>query len=169
MEVENQMAYGTFDNCGYNKKLKSLAGNLRQNMTKSEACLWKYALKAKQLNGYQFRRQRPVLNYIADFMCKELMLIIEIDGITHDTEASLNKDKVREEELSRAGFKVIRFTDEEVLKNMASVVVAIEEEVKRIEKSTPLIPRRRGTGKTNVREVNNDKVSGAGMTKLYCR
>ncbi|MGV8058435.1 MAG: endonuclease domain-containing protein [Smithellaceae bacterium] len=147
MEVEDSMAHNAFNNYGYNKKLKTLAGNLRRNMTKSEACLWKYALKAKQLKGYQFRRQRPVLNYIADFICKELMLIIEIDGITHDTEVSLAKDKRREEELTRAGFKMIRFTDEEVLRNISGVVTVIEEEIERIEKSTLLIPRRWGIGK----------------------
>jgi len=146
-EVENKMAYGTFDNCAYNTNLKQLAGNLRRNMTKSEACLWKYALKAKQIKGYQFRRQRPVLNYIADFICKELMLIIEIDGITHDTEDSLRKDKRREDELIRTGFKVLRFTDEEVLTNMAGVVAAIEDEIERLETSTPSIPRQRGTRK----------------------
>jgi very-short-patch-repair endonuclease len=56
----------------YNKNLQPFANKLRKNITKAEACLWKYVLKAKQLKGYQFRRQRPVLNYIADFMCKEL-------------------------------------------------------------------------------------------------
>ena len=60
-------------------------------MTKAEACLWKYVLKARQLKGFQFRRQRPVLNYIADFMCKELMLIIEVDGITHHDEEAIKK------------------------------------------------------------------------------
>ncbi|OPY86691.1 MAG: hypothetical protein A4E71_01384 [Smithella sp. PtaU1.Bin162] len=148
-EVEDQMTFDVFNNCGYNKNLRSLAGNLRRNMTKSESCLWKYALKAKQLKGYQFRRQRPVLNYIADFICKELMLIIEVDGITHDVEVSSAKDKKREEELSRAGFKVIRFTDEEVLINMAGVITAIEKNIETIEASTPSIPRRRGTGKAN--------------------
>ena len=49
-------------------------------MTKAEACLGKYALRTRQLKGFQFRRQRTVLNYIAGFMCKELMLIIEVDG-----------------------------------------------------------------------------------------
>jgi len=145
------MAYGAFDNCGYNKKLKPLAGNLRRNMTKAEACLWKYALKAKQLKGYQFRRQRPVLNYIADFVCKELKFIIEIDGITHDAEISLAKDKRREEELIRAGFRVLRFTDEEVLRNIAGVATVLEEEIVKIEKSTPLIPRRRGTRATTIK------------------
>ncbi|MCW3076617.1 MAG: hypothetical protein JWO32_1226, partial [Bacteroidetes bacterium] len=54
----------------------------RSQMTKSEVCLWKYAFRAKQM-GYTFNRQQPVLNYIADFMCNELKLIIEVDGYTH--------------------------------------------------------------------------------------
>ncbi|SMO79124.1 endonuclease domain-containing protein [Gracilimonas mengyeensis] len=68
----------------YNKKLKPVAKSLRQRMTKAEACLWKYALKNRQHRGYTFNRQRPVLDYVADFMCKELKLIIEVDGSSHD-------------------------------------------------------------------------------------
>jgi very-short-patch-repair endonuclease len=54
-------------------------------MTKAEACLWKYALQGRRL-GHQFRKQRPVLNYIADSMCPKLRLIVEVDGMTHDDE-----------------------------------------------------------------------------------
>jgi very-short-patch-repair endonuclease len=72
-----------FENYKYNRKLQPFANKLRNEMTKAEACLWKYVLKAGQLKGYQFRRQRAVLDYIADFMCMDLMLIIEVDGITH--------------------------------------------------------------------------------------
>jgi len=86
-------------------------------MTKAEACLWKYVLKAK-LTGYTFNRQRPVLNYIADFMCKELKLIIEVDGSVHDSEEAQAKDAIRQQNLEDAGFKVIRFTNEDVLKNI---------------------------------------------------
>ena len=68
---------------GYNKNLKGFARELRNNGTKAEACLWKYVLRAGKMQGFQFRRQRPVMNYIADFMCKELMLVIEVDGIIH--------------------------------------------------------------------------------------
>jgi very-short-patch-repair endonuclease len=67
-------------------------------MTKAEACLWKYVLRARQMKGYQFGRQRPVLNYIADFMSKELRLMIEVDGITHDVK--LVNDKHRTDELT---------------------------------------------------------------------
>jgi len=105
--------------CSYNKSLQPFANELRKEMTKAEACLWKYVLRAGQMNGYKFNRQRPVLNYIADFMCKELRLIIEVDGITHDTK--LEKDEHRTDELRRAGFNVFRFTDEEVLTNIHGV------------------------------------------------
>jgi very-short-patch-repair endonuclease len=88
------------------------------------------------------------LQYIADFFCKELMLIIEIDGITHDNEVSKSKDIRREESLAKAGFKIVRFTDEEVLNNMAGVISDLERIIDEIEASTPLIPRQRGTQKS---------------------
>ncbi len=141
------MAINSRNNYSYNKNLQPLASQLRKNFTKAEACLWKYALKAKKLKGYQFRRQRPALNYIADFLCKELMLIVEVDGATHDNEVSFEKDKVREESLARAGFKVVRFTDDEVLKNMAGVISKLERLINEMEISTPSIPRQRGTNK----------------------
>jgi very-short-patch-repair endonuclease len=142
---KTQMVVKSGDNYSYNKKLQPLAKELRKGLTKSEACLWKYALKAKQLKGYQFRRQRPILQYIADFFCKELMLIIELDGITHDDEVALVKDNRREERLAKAGFKIVRFTDEEVLNNMDGVLSELERIIGEIEASTPLIPRQRGT------------------------
>lgn len=90
-------------------------------MTKAEACLWTFVLKSGKLNGYKFRRQRPVLNYIADFMCPELMLIIEVDGITHIDEDVMNHDEIRRKELEEIGFKVIRFQDGEVLNDINNV------------------------------------------------
>ena len=109
---------------GYNKRLQPFANKLRKDMTKAEACLWKYVLRARQMKGYQFRRQRPTLNYIADFMCKELHLVIEVDGITHDSK--LAKDNRRTDELRQAGFNVFRFTDEEILTNIRGVAREIE-------------------------------------------
>jgi very-short-patch-repair endonuclease len=61
----------------YTGRLRRFANENRKDMTKAEACLWKYVLSKRQMLRYQFRRQRPVLNSIADFMCKELMLIID--------------------------------------------------------------------------------------------
>jgi very-short-patch-repair endonuclease len=126
----------------YNTNLQPFANALRKRMTKAEACLWKYALRASQLKGYPFRRQRPVLNYIADFMCKDLMLIIEVDGITHHDEKVIENDKRRQAELERAGFTVLRFTDNEVLKGIAGVIAELEEWIEKQEanKSHPQPP-----------------------------
>jgi very-short-patch-repair endonuclease len=112
---------------GYNPRLQNYAATLRKEMTKAEACLWKYVLKARKLRGYQFRRQRPVLNYIADFMCMELMLIIEVDGLTHHWEETSKKDHKRQQELESAGFTVLRFTDEDVLKDINAVLSFLED------------------------------------------
>ena len=110
-----------FENHHYNKHLQPYANKLRKEMTKAEACLWKYVLRARQLNGYAFRRQRPVLNYIADFMCIEPRLIIEVDGITHYWEGALEKDPARQKALEAIGFTVLRFDDGEVLNNISNV------------------------------------------------
>ena len=110
-----------YSNHHYNKNLQPHANRLRKEMTKAEACLWKYVLKARQLKGFQFRRQRSVLNYIADFMCIELMLIIEVDGITHHYEEVTKKDEIRQKTLETSGFTVLRFSDEEVLNHIQAV------------------------------------------------
>lgn len=110
----------------YNKNLKNFANHNRKNMTKAEACLWKFVLSGRQMMGYQFRRQRPVLNYIADFLCKELMLIIEVDGITHQWEEVAINDEKRENDLKEIGFNLIRFTDDEVLKDINNVIRTVE-------------------------------------------
>lgn len=102
-------------NNNYNKRLKENANTLRKRMTKAEACLWKYVLRAKMLDGHQFRRQRPIGNYIADFACLKLNLIIEVDGITHEHGEIANEDAIRQANLEELGFVVIRFTDDEVL------------------------------------------------------
>jgi very-short-patch-repair endonuclease len=129
----------------YNQKLKDFANSNRKEMTKAEACIWKYLLSRKQMMGFSFRRQRPVLNYIADFMCKELMLIIEIDGITHQWENVSKNDIVRSEKLEEIGFTIIRFSDDEVLndiKNVNQTICFYIDDY--LEKTTPN-PRQRGT------------------------
>jgi len=115
------------NNHNYNKNLQPYANRLRKEMTKAEACMWKYVLRAGKMKGFQFRRQRPVLNYIADFMCKELMLVIEVDGITHQWEEVIKNDDMRQKALEAAGFTVLRFTDDEVLKNIQSVHVYLQD------------------------------------------
>lgn len=137
------------NNWHYNKNLQPLANRLRNNMTKAEACLWKYALRAGKMSQWQFRRQRPVLNYIADFMCKELMLIIEVDGISHHWETTILKDEKKQLDLETAGFKILRFSDAEVLNDMSNVIRVIDYWLEKRQKELeipPPNPRQRGKG-----------------------
>jgi len=83
----------------YNPALKELARELRNNSTKSEILLWK-ELKGKFEGKYDFHRQKPLDNYIADFFCHELMLVIEIDGETHNWEETQRKDFQKETRLN---------------------------------------------------------------------
>jgi len=92
----------------YNPKLKEFAKKLRKTMTFSEVKVWN-ELKNGQLMGYDFDRQRAIGNYIVDFYCKDLLLALEIDGITHQDERVMYKDKVRQLELEAMGVIFIRF------------------------------------------------------------
>ncbi len=118
----------------YNRKNLHLARKMRKDGTKAEACLWKYVLRAKMMKGYSFRRQRPIANYIVDFLCKELMLVIEIDGSIHDLEEVRQKDKIRKDFLESHGFKVLRFTNSQVLKNITQVREQLEYWIEEAEK-----------------------------------
>jgi very-short-patch-repair endonuclease len=131
----------------YNPALQPFANKLRKTMTKAEACLWKYALRAGKCKGYGFRRQRPVLNYIADFMCKELMLVIEVDGITHTWEQTIIKDRIKDEQLKAAGFRVLRFTDEDVLQRINWVIETLELTIEEIERNVEKAICKRGKRK----------------------
>jgi very-short-patch-repair endonuclease len=79
------------------------------------------------MKSFQFRRQRPVLIYIADFMCKELMLIVEVDGSIHELEEVKKNDEIRQKALEEAGFTVLRFTNKEVLTNIQWVSGYLED------------------------------------------
>jgi len=132
------------NNYHYNKKLQPFANHLRKNMNKAEACMWKYLLSRRQMKGYQFRRQRPVLNYIADFMCKELLLIIEVDGITHNSPEGYRRDQKKDEDLRAAGFTVLRFSNWEVLNRIMDVGSMIAEWIEENATVPPPGPRQRG-------------------------
>lgn len=76
----------------YKPELKDLARELRNCSTKAEIKLW-VQLKGKQMLGYDFHRQKLLLNYITDFYCPELNLVIEIDGYSHEFEETQIRDK----------------------------------------------------------------------------
>lgn len=112
----------------YNPKLKEKARELRNNSTLSEVILWGY-LKGKQMYGFDFHRQRPVDNYIVDFICCELYLVIELDGYTHLLEETAQRDLKKEKRLNELGIKIIRFWDEEVYHDIDNVIRSIKNTV----------------------------------------
>ena len=113
----------------YNGNLIKFSQNLRNNMTDAERRLWS-KLRLKQLNGYQFYRQRVIWNYIVDFCSPALKLVIEVDGSQHYSDDVASFDKIRDKYLQDYGFKVLRFNDYEVLTNTNGVVENILENMK---------------------------------------
>ncbi|TRX20927.1 endonuclease domain-containing protein [Flavobacterium franklandianum] len=120
----------------YNPKLKEYARQLRNDSTKTEIFLW-LKLKGKQMYGYDFHRQKPIDNYILDFFCYELMLGIEVDGFSHEFLEVYNKDTIKEKKMNVLGINVLRFSDEQVLKDMENVIRVIENYIFEYEKHTP--------------------------------
>ena len=120
----------------YNPKLKEYAKELRNNSTKAEIILW-MKLKGKQMYGYDFHRQKPIDNYILDFFCYELMLGVEVDGYSHEFLEVYNKDTIKEKRMKELGLSILRFTDEQVLKDMGNVMRVIEFYIEEYEKHTP--------------------------------
>ncbi|WP_436515163.1 histidinol dehydrogenase [Ekhidna sp. To15] len=132
-------AGGRKDNHHYNKKLKNKARKLRNDSTIAEATLWKYVLKASSL-GYPFRRQRPIGQYIVDFVSLPLKLVIEVDGITHSYEDVVAKDETKQKTLEDLGFTLIRIPDDAILSNVDRVRNYLLEEIKNL----PLTPSKGG-------------------------
>jgi very-short-patch-repair endonuclease len=107
----------------YNPKLKAFSRKLRNNSTLAEVLLWN-ELKARKMLGYQFMRQKPIGEYIVDFYCSELKLVIEVDGESH--RFKLEKDMKRHQWLEKLGLNILRFDDLEVKKDMKQVLRTIE-------------------------------------------
>jgi imidazole glycerol-phosphate synthase subunit HisF len=99
------------------------AKKLRNNMTDTETILW-MRLKAG-INGCKIRRQHPISFYIADFYCHKANLIIELDGSIHNKPEVKENDKNRENDLISMGYKIIRFTNNEVIKDITQVLEKI--------------------------------------------
>jgi len=115
----------------YNPNLKQFARYLRNNSTLSEILLWKQ-IKNKAF-GIEFHRQVPIDEFIVDFYCHELMLAIEIDGISHDFK--YEKDLIRQGRLKNLGVHFIRFDDQEVKNNMFRILLEIQQKIDELEKN----------------------------------
>jgi very-short-patch-repair endonuclease len=109
----------------YNPKLKMRARELRKEATYSEQILWN-AIRRKQL-GYEFHRQVPIDQYIVDFYCHELLLVIEIDGISHDSDDAKLYDANRQAKIEGYGISFLRFRDEAVKEDPDKVIAEIKQ------------------------------------------
>jgi very-short-patch-repair endonuclease len=107
--------------------LQEFALKNRNNPTEAERLLWHFLKGGKM--GYHFRQQHVVLDYIPDFICLSKQLIIEIDGGYHLENEQAGRDAERSDELIRQGFRIIRFTNEEVLGDIDNVLEVISNEL----------------------------------------
>jgi len=105
------------------------ARTLRRNMTEAERRVWQI-LRSLQMKGYKFRRQVPIGRYIADFVCHEARLIVEIDGGQHDH--SSPQEAERSGFLRNEGYRILRFWNNEVLANLDGVHQTIADELRRV-------------------------------------
>ena len=107
----------------YGKDHKDFSRELRNNSTLGEILLWNQ-LKAGKIPGHKFNRQKPLENYIVDFYCKKLNLVIEVDGYSHPFKTK--EDLNRENNLRRMKLNILRFTEQECRRQMMNVVRGIE-------------------------------------------
>jgi very-short-patch-repair endonuclease len=123
-------------------RLRSNVRALRRNSTGAERILWS-ELRDHRLSGAGFRRQVPLENYIADFMCHSAKLVIELDGGQHFSDQSEQADAARSATIEAKGFQVLRFSNHDVMTNRAGVLETIATAVA-ARAPTLTLPRKRG-------------------------
>jgi very-short-patch-repair endonuclease len=116
------------------------ARELRNNASPVENILWPVLREAAKLVGLKFRRQQVIHPYIADFACMSVKLVVELDGDSHVQTVAY--DRAREQALCGLGFTVLRFCNDDVVKNAEGVVVRIIEQALRLRTPLPNPPRK---------------------------
>ncbi len=102
-----------------------LARKLRKNQTPQERKMWNL-LRNRQFHNLEFRRQFPMENYVADFLCKKEKIIIEIDGSQHNLEENILKDELRTKFFETKGYRIIRFWNNDIDNNIEGVFLELE-------------------------------------------
>jgi len=137
------------------------AKQLRRAMTRAETLLWRH-LKADRLAGLAFRRQTPMGHYIADFVAHSCKLIVELDGESHDFEERVRYDARRDEWFASRGYRVLRFANDDVMKNLEGVVLSILEAA---EQAAPLsLTSRASFARLGPRKGGGNPSAGASLT-----
>jgi very-short-patch-repair endonuclease len=130
-------------------RLRSNARVLRKNSTDAERLLWS-EIRDHRMQGLSFRRQVPIGNYIADFVCHAAKLVIELDGGQHFSDQSEQADAARSAVIEAQGFKVLRFSNHDVMTNRAGVLETIAAAVA-ARAPTLTLPRKRERGQEKQR------------------
>ena len=114
--------FNSFPPCGgrlgWGEMDRTKVRQLRKNMTEAECTLWKH-LRLRQFEGHKFGRQQPIGKYIVDFVCFEKRLVVEVDGGQHSKQ--IDYDLKRSAWLEKQGFRVLRFWDNQVLKEIEGI------------------------------------------------
>ncbi len=112
----------------YNLKLKQRARELRNNPTAAEKKMWYEILKSEKLSQFNFHRQKPILNFIVDFYCSQLLLAIELDGKTHFEQKIYDEERTKK--LNKYNVIVVRYFNDEVLKSVEWVYEDLLKKIK---------------------------------------
>ena len=126
-DLKEPFDYATADPFVYGL-LKEFVKEHRSNPTDAENALWQM-LRGKKLDGFKFRRQHIISTYIADFVCLDKMLIIEVDGLIHQLPENKTNDAERTDWLSKQGFTIIRFTNEQVLADTDNTLATLSQKI----------------------------------------
>jgi very-short-patch-repair endonuclease len=127
------------------KTLRGRAKALRRDMTDAERIVW-YGLRAHRLHGASFRRQVPIGPYVVDFACVAAKLIVEVDGGQHFEPEHIAHDERRSAFLAAQGYRVLRFTNLDVMKNTSGVLETIAAALGKSESPLPNPPPQAGEG-----------------------
>jgi len=122
---------------------RTRAKQLRRTMTRAETLLWRH-LKAHRLARLGFRRQSPMGNYIADFVAPSCKLVVEVDGESHDFEERIRHDEERDRRFASRGYRVLRFTNNDVMRNLEGVALAILQAAEQGAPPSLALPRKGG-------------------------
>ncbi|MGD0590005.1 MAG: endonuclease domain-containing protein [Bacteroidota bacterium] len=131
---------------------------LQKAMPDAEVILWS-RLKNRQITGTRFRRQYSIGKYIVDFYCAEKKLAIELDGESHFVEGAHEKDVARQKWIEQFGIRFLRFTNDDIRKNLYGVLDAIEEAIRGVDSSVPMNDIHRDTSPRQGEEKDNRQIT----------
>ena len=117
-----------------------IARKLRKTLTPQEVKLW-VRLRELRALGHHFRRQSPILTYIVDFECRRSRVIVEVDRTQHGFDANRETDLVRDETLRRAGYRVLRFANPEIDRELDAVMETIQSALNSVDPTRLLATR----------------------------